>query len=175
MLDAIKEYLKPELIWFLLGLALLITEFAMPGLIVFFFGVGACIVAIVCLLSSYVAGSINTQLIIFIGSSVASLLLLRRWLKGIFLGHTVSKQDLRQNLEEFVGQRAVVVDKIVPKAGCKAHFTLPPILGALPALAGWGIVKPIIVAWKGPGKGGMPGRMGTDDIERYKSAGENTF
>ncbi|MCK4293479.1 MAG: NfeD family protein [Planctomycetes bacterium] len=122
MLDAIKEYLKPELIWFLLGLALLITEFAMPGLIIFFFGVGACIVAIVCLLSSYVAGSINTQLIIFIGSSVASLLLLRRWLKGIFLGHTVSKQDLRQNLEEFVGQRAVVVDKIVPKAGGKVEF-----------------------------------------------------
>ena len=122
MLDAIKDYLKPELIWFLLGLALLITEFAMPGLIVFFFGVGACIVAIVCLLSSYVAGSINTQLIIFIGSSVASLLLLRRWLKGIFLGHTVSKQDLKQNLEEFVGQRAVVVDKIVPKAGGKVEF-----------------------------------------------------
>ena len=59
--------------------------------------------------------------------------------------------------------------------GCKAHFTLPPILGALPALAGWGIVKPIIVAWKSPGKGGIPGRMGTDDIERYKSASENAF
>ena len=38
--------------------------------------------------------------------------------------------------------------------GCKAHFTLPPILGVLPAVAGWGIVKPIIVAWKSPGKPG---------------------
>ena len=35
--------------------------------------------------------------------------------------------------------------------GCRANFTLPPILGVLPALAGWGIVKPIVVAWKGPG------------------------
>ena len=32
--------------------------------------------------------------------------------------------------------------------GCKAHFTLPPILGIAPAFVGWGIVKPIVVAWK---------------------------
>lgn len=31
--------------------------------------------------------------------------------------------------------------------GCNAHFTLPPILGALPALVGWGILKPVVVAW----------------------------
>lgn len=40
--------------------------------------------------------------------------------------------------------------------GCKAHFTLPPILGALPAIAGWGILKPIIVAWKSPSKNAIP-------------------
>ena len=34
--------------------------------------------------------------------------------------------------------------------GCRAHFTLPPILGALPILVGWGIIRPIIVAWKKP-------------------------
>jgi len=37
--------------------------------------------------------------------------------------------------------------------GCRANFSLPPILGALPALAGWGICKCIVVAWnshKGP-------------------------
>ena len=33
-------------------------------------------------------------------------------------------------------------------AGSSAHFTLPPVLGALPALIGWGILRPIIVAWK---------------------------
>ena len=32
--------------------------------------------------------------------------------------------------------------------GCNAHFTLPPILGALPLLFGWGILKPVVVAWK---------------------------
>jgi hypothetical protein len=33
--------------------------------------------------------------------------------------------------------------------GCKAHFSLPPVTGALPALIGWGIVKSVRVAWKG--------------------------
>lgn len=31
--------------------------------------------------------------------------------------------------------------------GCKANFTLPPILGVLPALVGWGIAKSVWVAW----------------------------
>jgi len=118
-MDALKDLLKPELIWFLIGLVLLILEFVMPGLIIAFFGVGACIVAIVCLLVDI---SLNTQLLIFIVSSVLSLLLLRRWLKGMFIGHIVSKQDLRENIEEFVGQKAVVKEKIIPKAGGKVEF-----------------------------------------------------
>src|SRR4030042_4420659 len=119
MFDSIKEYLKPELIWFLVGLLLLLLEFAMAGLIVFFFGVGACIVAIVCLVTKI---TLNTQLIIFIVSSILSLLLLRKWIKGVFLGHTTSKQNLPENLEDFVGQRAVVKQKIVPKSGGKVEF-----------------------------------------------------
>ena len=119
MWDSIKDFLEPEVIWFLAGLALLILEFALPGLIIFFFGVGACVVAVVCLITDI---SLNVQLIIFIGSSVLSLLLLRKWLKGVFLGHTASKQDLKENLEEFVGQRAVVKEKILPKIGGKVEF-----------------------------------------------------
>jgi membrane protein implicated in regulation of membrane protease activity len=119
MYDSIKEYLKPELIWFLVGLLLLLLEFAAPGLIVFFFGLGACVVAVVCLLTDI---TLNTQLIIFIVSSFLFLLILRKWLKGVFLGHTTSKQDLTEDLEEFLGQRAVVKEKIVPKAGGRVEF-----------------------------------------------------
>ena len=121
-MEQLKELLKPELIWFLVGLVLLIMEFALPGLIIFFFGVGAWIVAIVCLLSTSVQGSINAQLIIFIISSVLSLLILRRWLKGVFLGHTGAKQDLTEDLNEFIGERAVVIEAIKPKAGGKVEF-----------------------------------------------------
>jgi len=118
-MDTIKDFLRPEIIWFLTGLVLLILEFVLPGLIIAFFGVGAWIVALVCLITDI---GINTQLIIFIISSVLSLLCLRKWLKGIFLGHTGSKQNLKENLDEFVGQKAVVKEKIVPKAGGKVEF-----------------------------------------------------
>ena len=118
-MEMIKDFLRPEIIWFLVGLALLILEFILPGLIIAFFGVGAWIVAFVCLITDI---GINTQLIIFIISSVLSLLCLRKWLKGVFLGHSGSKQDLKENLEEFVGQKAVVIEKIVPKAGGKVEF-----------------------------------------------------
>ena len=118
-METIKEFLTPEIIWFLVGLVLLILEFAMPGLIIGFFGVGAWIVAIVCLMNDI---GINAQLALFIGSSVLSLLLLRRWLKGVFLGHEGSKQDLTHNLDEFIGERAVVKEKILPKLGGKVEF-----------------------------------------------------
>jgi len=34
----------------------------------------------------------------------------------------VSKQDLKEDLEEFIGQKAVVKEKITPKAGGKVEF-----------------------------------------------------
>ena len=121
-MDAIKDFLKPELIWFLIGLVLLVIEFVTPGLIIGFFGAGAWIVAIICLFSAYVQGSINAQLIIFIIASVLSLLLLRKWLKGMFIGHVKSKQDTTKDLNEFIGERAVVKEKITPKAVGKVEL-----------------------------------------------------
>ena len=118
-MDAIKEFLKPEILWFLVGLALLIMEFMLPGLIIAFFGVGACIVAIVCMITDI---SLNAQLIIFIVASVLSLLCLRTWLKGIFMGHVKSRQDMTEDLKEFVGERAVVIEKITPKAGGRVEL-----------------------------------------------------
>ena len=117
--DAIKGFLTPEIIWFLVGLVLLILEFILPGLIIGFFGVGAWIVAVVCLMNDI---GLNTQLALFIASSVLSLVFLRQWLKGIFLGHEGSKQDLTHNLEEFIGERAVVKERIVPKLVGKVEF-----------------------------------------------------
>jgi membrane protein implicated in regulation of membrane protease activity len=118
-MEWLKDLLSPELIWFLIGLVLLIFEFLTPGLIIFFFGVGAWIVAIICLVTDI---GINTQLIIFILCSVFSLLLLRRWIKGVFLGHTGLMQDLKRNVDEFVGQKAIVKEKIMPKRGGKVEL-----------------------------------------------------
>jgi membrane protein implicated in regulation of membrane protease activity len=118
-MDSLKEFLKPELIWFLVGLALLLMEFAIPGLIVFFFGVGAWIVAVVCLFTDI---SLNWQLGVFIGSSVLSLVLLRSWVKGIFIGHVTGEQDLTEELKDFIGERAVVKAAITPKRPGKVEL-----------------------------------------------------
>ena len=118
-MESLKEFLKPELIWFLIGIALLFMEFMLPGLIIFFFGVGACVVALVCL---FVDISLNWQLAIFIVSSLASLLLLRKALKGVFIGHVTGSQDGKENLEEYLGQRVIVKKTIVPKIGGTVEF-----------------------------------------------------
>lgn len=34
--------------------------------------------------------------------------------------------------------------------GCHAGFNLPPVLGVLPALAGWGIFRSVLIAWRVP-------------------------
>ncbi len=118
-MDAIKEFLKPEILWFLVGLALFIMELVLPGLIIAFFGVGAFVVAIVCLIADI---GTNAQLIIFMASSVVSLLCLRKWLKGIFLGHVKSKQDMTKELEDIIGERAVVKEKIAPRVAGKVEL-----------------------------------------------------
>ncbi len=118
-MDAIKEFLEPEIVWFLVGLVLFILEFMMPGLVIAFFGLGACIVAIVCLNTDI---GINTQLIIFTASSVLSLLCLRRWLKGIFSGYVKSNKDMTENISEFAGERAIVKKRITPGSTGKVEL-----------------------------------------------------
>ena len=86
----LSRFLNPALIWALVGLGLLLAEFAIPGLVVFFFGIGALVVAIVCVFAKV---SLDIQLIIFIVASVALLLSLRRWLKTVFLGFGSAKDD----------------------------------------------------------------------------------
>ncbi len=49
-----------------------------------------------------------------------------------------------------LGAILIVLGVVGLFTGCKAHFVLPPVLGAIPALLGWGIVKPVIVAWRSP-------------------------
>ena len=34
--------------------------------------------------------------------------------------------------------------------GCRAHFSLPPVAGVLPALVGWGIVRSVYFALSTP-------------------------
>ena len=118
-MEQLKEFFEPQVIWCLVGLVLLLLEFIMPGLIVFFFGLGAWVVAAVCLFADI---SINAQLVIFIVSSIVLLLVLRSWLKGVFFGHVKSKQELTEDLKEYAGEKVVVTQKIEPNRRGKVEF-----------------------------------------------------
>jgi hypothetical protein len=74
-----KELFTPPVIWLLIGLAFLLLEIAIPGLIIFFFGLGAWIVA---LLFVFFDPGLTVQLLVFAVSSVFLLLLLFNYEAG---------------------------------------------------------------------------------------------
>ncbi|MCK5215144.1 MAG: NfeD family protein [Candidatus Omnitrophica bacterium] len=114
-----EVFSNPVLIWFLVGLGMFLLELTSPGMIIFFFGVGAWIVA---LATAVFKLSLNAQLFLFIVSSILSLVIFRRWLKALFHGHVSDSQDPADNLEEFVGHRAVVKEEITPDKAGKVEF-----------------------------------------------------
>lgn len=104
--------LNPILIWFLSGLVMAILEFAVPGVILIFFGVGAWIAALTTYLG--LTGSFESQLLVFAVSSVLLIVFLRRYIKGKFYGHVSGVQDPDVNLDEFTGKSVIVLEDIIP-------------------------------------------------------------
>ena len=47
-----------------------------------------------------------------------------------------------------LGVALVVLGVFGVALGCRFWFTLPPVLGGLPALAGWGILRSVWFGWK---------------------------
>lgn len=101
-------FMQAATIWFIIGFVLFILEFVVPGLILFFFGVGAWVVAIILLFGDI---SINMQLIIFVISSIVTIVLLRGWVKRILYGKNPSTELLE---DEFLGKIAIARTAIAP-------------------------------------------------------------
>jgi membrane protein implicated in regulation of membrane protease activity len=95
---------RPEIFWFILGLGFFLMELVIPGFFIFFFGLGAWITALVCLLAD---PSINLQIIIFAITSVLSLLWLRRIIQKKFFYNRGAKSDDVE--DEFTGKEALAV------------------------------------------------------------------
>jgi inner membrane protein len=93
---------RPEIFWFILGLVLFILELIMPGFIIFFFGLGAWITALVCLLGH---PGTNLQIIIFAITSSILLLALRRIIQKKFLNSINTKSEDVE--DEFTGKEAL--------------------------------------------------------------------
>lgn len=111
-----ENLLSAAVIWFIIGFALFLLEFVVPGLILFFFGLGAWIVAVVVL---FIDVPINLQLIIFVISSVISILLLRKWVSKLLWNNKHSTELLE---DEFLGKTAKAETNIAPGENGKIEF-----------------------------------------------------
>ena len=93
---------RPELFWFIIGLGLFLLEVVIPGFFIFFFGLGAWVTALVCLIGD---PGTNLQIIIFAITSVLSLIGLRRIIQRKFF---YSKGNQSEEVEdEFTGKEAL--------------------------------------------------------------------
>jgi inner membrane protein len=96
---------RPELFWFILGLVLFLLELFMPGFIIFFFGIGAWITALICLVGH--PGN-DLQIIIFALSSVVLLVALRRMIqKKFFFNRGTQSEEVE---DEFTGKEALATN-----------------------------------------------------------------
>jgi membrane protein implicated in regulation of membrane protease activity len=108
------EWSSASVLWFVLGLVCMLAEFLIPGFIVIFFGVGAWVTAL-CLWAGWVT-EFDTQLLIFLVSTVLSLVLFRRQGKRMFGGKISGEMKPGDDLEDLRGARAVAATDIVPQS-----------------------------------------------------------
>jgi membrane protein implicated in regulation of membrane protease activity len=110
-----ENILSAAVIWFIIGFIFFLLEFVVPGLILFFFAVGAWVVAIV---SLFVDLSINSQLILFVASSIITILLFRKWVKRIIW----AKKHSTELEDEFIGKTGKAESFIGPGQNGKVGF-----------------------------------------------------
>ena len=100
--------LSPSLIWFLIGVVFLITEFIMPAFILIFFTAGCWIAAVVVWLFDI---GLTEQILIFLVSSLILLFALRKYSLKIFRGKTQDEIDGHYT-DPKIGKTAIVTKKI---------------------------------------------------------------
>lgn len=109
------------LVWFLLGILFFIVEMITPGFVLMFFGIGAWVSAIVAWIG--LTDSLTIQIIIFLVSSLLTLLLLRNKFSSYFHGRVSGKQPPEDSITSVKGQKAIAVTDIKPDdVGCKVEF-----------------------------------------------------
>jgi membrane protein implicated in regulation of membrane protease activity len=111
------SFLSTAVVWFIIGFLFFLLEFVVPGFILFFFGIGAWVVGILLLL--FAPMSINAQLLIFLGTSVFTVLLFRNWVRGklgMMRSQKISLED------EIIGKKAKAETAIIPGGRGKVSF-----------------------------------------------------
>lgn len=104
--------MKPEIVWLIIGVILTLMEFAVPGVILVFFGAGAILTAI--LTWAGILDSVAFQALFFAASSVTLLVVLRRYLSKYFKGKIDSGKNGQLYDGEFIGKKVRVKNCIIP-------------------------------------------------------------
>lgn len=111
-----EEFRNISVVWFVIGFVFFLLEFIVPGFILFFFGVAAWVVALLTLLLDV---SLNTQLIVFLGTALLTVALLRKWLSdkiGMY------REGPRMLEDEYIGKQALAETAIAPGKNGKVEF-----------------------------------------------------
>jgi membrane protein implicated in regulation of membrane protease activity len=107
------------LIWAIAGLALILAEFIIPDFVIFFFGLGALINALLVAVIPGYAGTIPLQIIVWLGLSGLSLFGLRRYLAKWFKGTPFNRERIER---ADVGNKAVVLEEIRPESPGRIRY-----------------------------------------------------
>jgi membrane protein implicated in regulation of membrane protease activity len=101
------DWLTNEVMWFLIGLVLLVTELALPSFILIFFGIGAWVTALTIWFTDV---GIETQLIVFILTSLISLLIFRNRFLSLFDKQNAHFTDDVES--DFIGKIATTIEPV---------------------------------------------------------------
>jgi inner membrane protein len=104
----------PGTTWFVIGFLFFVLEFFAPGFILFFFGAGAWITALLCL---FIPMSVSVQLAIYCISTGVSLVLFRKNLTRIMHGNKPAAE-----LDSLVGSTATALTEITPSKNGSVEY-----------------------------------------------------
>ncbi len=108
---------RPELVWFIIGLLLFLLELVLPGFVIFFFGVGAWLTALLCLVAN---PNVDIQIVVFAVTSVLALLGLRRMIQKRFFYRDEGRSEVIE--DEFTGKEAKALMDFEPGTQGKVEF-----------------------------------------------------
>ncbi len=104
------------LMWLIMGGICFVLEMILPGFVLFFFGLGSWITALSCWLFPV---SLNTQLSVFLISSLVSLFSLRRFIQNRFRGDESIEEE---GVSVAIGEKALVLEDIIPPQEGKISY-----------------------------------------------------
>lgn len=98
--------LSYSLLWFIIGIILILSEFLIPGFTIFFFGAGAIVLSLTIKLFPFLNSYVWIQILFFLILSIVLLVTLRSKFK------TTLKGELFQERNDYTGKECTVIEAV---------------------------------------------------------------